>query len=319
MTQTQYGTATQQAAWRMAEAFRRRSHGNMWRTLQREEIANNLGVRVYDPSQIDQSQTNLCGLAALVRHWAADNPEDYVRFAINLYEKGVARLGRIKVQRNIVPSPELRGDVAPRGMAHADWLVLASIRENFNNIFDYRSIESAEISRLGEQISAINFPADVVLGLRTVGYQRIIERTSISRGQGIANALEASRYFAQGWRVILLIHSNMLTRFQNRSARAPIVRSNHWVGLLSTISTSADQRYVYPFRIFTWGREQMVPAARTPAITRSSGHRDRSATAPASQSNASFDDIPVDETPANAGLTMQDFVDHYYGFIAAKY
>ena len=180
----------QTSAHRLVAEYRNRQrHPTSWRWLSRQEIADQLDERIDNPSKINQGNTNLCGMAAFVRHWAADDPVAYVQFAINLHEKGAARLGNGAVQRNISPSPILRADHPPSA-PQADWLVLASIRDNFNEWLPYRSTNAKEISSTDEQLAATNFAEDVRLGLVTAGYRedRIIERTNFTRSQGIANA-----------------------------------------------------------------------------------------------------------------------------------
>lgn len=298
--------ASRQAlAHRLVAEYRdRQRHPTSWRWLSRQAIANQLDERIDNPSRINQGHTNLCGMAAFVRHWAADDPAAYVQFAINLHEKGAARLGRGDVQRNISPSPILRADHPP-STPQADWLVLASIRDNFNEWLPYRSTNAKAISSTDERLAAINFASDVRLGLVTVGYRedRIIERTNFTRSQGIANALEASRFFIEGYRVILLIHTNLMRSEANRSFRPPIVRSNHWVGLMSQITLSVDRRFVYPFRVFEYGRDHWIPVAYTPR-ERSTGY---------------FTDLGPEPQADLNRITVTNFSDHYYGFIAAKY
>ena len=56
-------------------------------SAQRAEIAKQLRERVATPRLIKQGETSLCGPASFFYTVILRDPEDYVRYAIDLYEK----------------------------------------------------------------------------------------------------------------------------------------------------------------------------------------------------------------------------------------
>ena len=71
-----------------------RSGNSYWPGLDRDQVGASLLMRVANPSTIDQNNASLCGPAAVMFGFAADRPAAYAKFAIELFEKGEADLGR---------------------------------------------------------------------------------------------------------------------------------------------------------------------------------------------------------------------------------
>ncbi len=270
-------------ALRAVQAFSRRSEPGVFPRLNRARIAAGLRERLRNGDSFNQGTTWLCGIATFVRVWAHDFPAQYAQLAIDLYEKGSGRLtnARRHAGRVITPSQALRNSPVGKQsngseMDDADWIVLASVREAFNHVFDYTADEGIF------RIKAWNFASDVENEFRAAGYQRIVNRADFLTRQGYDNIMEATRLYEMGWRVILLINSRLLSTDRSEAAgNALVFHSNHWVGLNQavTISRFNNQPRVLPFSVYSWNGLYTVPRWNQP-------------------------------------LTMTTFINNYFGFVA---
>jgi hypothetical protein len=251
-----------QAALRAVDEFRRRHEPGVFPNLERARIARGLQRRLSDGDSFNQGDTWLCGIATFVRVWAHDFPLQYAQLAIDLYEKGSGRLTDRRLgDRRITPSQALRESPPGRlgngaEMDHADWIVLASIREAFNRVFNYTADEGVF------RIKAWNFASDVESEFRAAGYQRIVNRAYGLRRQGYDNMMEASRLYEANWRVILLIDARLLSTNRDAVGGAALVHhSNHWVGLNQSIMVTQvrGQSQVRPFSVYSWDGLYTVP------------------------------------------------------------
>ena len=102
--------------------------------ISRKDVATQLAERIDKPGTINQHMSSLCGPAALLYSTAHSNPVMYARFAIDLYERGRAKLGNL----NIKPGSDVRRSSVEPGMPSLDWMMLASIRDSGNWFLDYQ-------------------------------------------------------------------------------------------------------------------------------------------------------------------------------------
>jgi hypothetical protein len=229
--------------------------------LDRAKVADGLDARLADPNSFNQAGTWLCGIATFVRVWAFDHPVEYVKLAVNLFEAGDGRLeGHAKYgAKPITPSNTLKASPPRTDMNQADWIVLASIREAFNNVWGYGNDEGIF------HIRAWNFPSDVVNEFRAGGYTRIVNKANGFQSSGYDNLMEAVDLYDSDWRVILLINSRLLDE-QQIGGPGIINASNHWVGLDSdvTVLTFGDKPMVQPFFVYSWDGRHSVPNWKEP-------------------------------------------------------
>lgn len=277
-------------AQQLVAQFKARSGGNIWLNVQRDRVADGLQDRLMNPNLIAQCSTNLCGIAAFVSAWAKDDPVGYAWLGISLFEAGWGRIGRGEMLGKVVrPSTELKNapipstpvsklpiagkkdangkDVyiefeTPHGlqMNHADWIILASVREAFNTVFSvYTKYDPLE------PLQGMATPGEVVKEFKAAGYTQIIEKTNWGLGEGLDNLNEANAYLQNKWQVVLLINSNML---KDETIDKSSTISNHWIRMRTEIKMNlVGKDYVIPpFEIFTWGKVRQVPEA-LPSIT----------------------------------------------------
>lgn len=229
--------------------------------LDRVKVADGLDSRLADPNSFNQGGTWLCGIATFVRVWAFDHPVEYVKLATNLFENGDGRLvGHSKyAAKPITPSSALKACPPRPEMAQADWIVLASIREAFNDVFNYTDNEGIF------RIKAWNFPSDVEHEFRAGGYTRIINKANGLKASGYDNLMQAIDLYDNNWRVILLINSRLLNK-TDIGTPGLINTSNHWIGLDSdvTVVTFGDKPMVQPFDVYSWDGPYKIPRWNKP-------------------------------------------------------
>jgi hypothetical protein len=206
-----------------------------WTNLDRDEIGIGMLLRIAKPSLLRQSDASLCGPTSLLFSILQDQQIQYARYAIDMYEKAHAHIGRIWVK----PSPGIFRYV-PRQIDPVDWLTMASLRDSENWFFDYDNAK--------KEFAGITLPGELADWFRKAGYSDVKADANLVRRQRGTDAMdEASRLFSSNYRVCLFISANMIDASdQTKSANLP----DHWVVLQSPIDRTGGN---VKFTIFTWG------------------------------------------------------------------
>src|SRR5262249_24657836 len=142
-------SSQQKFAAEMVCDFLERSGRCMFPKLDRDDVGIGLLIRIANPNVMNQGQSSLCGPTNLICSLATDQPAQYARYAIDLYEKGKAKIGRLLIE----PGTGVRDYLPPRGaIPQVDWLTTASLRDSENWFFHYDSVdrEFAGITLPGE-------------------------------------------------------------------------------------------------------------------------------------------------------------------------
>ncbi|HMP61365.1 MAG TPA: hypothetical protein PKD86_18650 [Gemmatales bacterium] len=268
------------AARDMVKVFRSRTTPGKFVHIQRVEVAADLLLRVASPIRINQAEGSLCGPASVVFLTAERDPETYARFVIELYENGESRLGKLVVK----PGADcLRYNPKSGSSSYyvppADWIALASFRDSQNRVFDYQSHKN--------RFAGITTPAQLTTWLQCLGYKATLNDANVAFHKPLANAKRANDLFLKGYKICLLINANVLDAMAASMSTAPRLRfapggvrpkvlPDHWVPLLSPLSIASSG---IQFEIFTWGKRRMVPGT-------------------------------------GSALSQDDFVRHFFGFVA---
>jgi hypothetical protein len=224
--------------------FMQRSGNPHWPGLDRDQVGASLLMRIANPSCIDQDNASLCGPAAVMFGLAADQPGTYAKFAIELFEKGKAQLGR---HLTISPHPLMRFTNPGTNIDQADWMTLGGLRSSENWLVDYVSTD--------QEVGGITIPTELAIWLGDAGYRDVRDETNLVRDKGEGNLMEASRLYQAGYRTILFIDSGML-KTETQSADSGIL-DRHWVVLRSKVTIANGN---VSFMIYTWGDgERPVP------------------------------------------------------------
>jgi hypothetical protein len=225
--------------------FLQRSGRTYFPKLDRDEIGVGLLMRIANPGTLRQGQASLCGPTALLFNLVSDQPGQYARFAIDLYEKGRAKIGRLLIE----PGGDIRTYRPPPGSIHpVDWMTMASIRDSENYFFDYDSIEA--------EFAGITLPGELAHWFRLAGYSDVREETNVYFNKGTGTLDDATRLFSNGYRVCMFINAKMLdAKEQTESSTIP----DHWVVLRSPIARSGGK---VTLKVFTWGNgDYQIPQA----------------------------------------------------------
>ena len=166
---------------------------------------DNLAVQMFDrvarPGSIKQEETSLCGPSAFFKWLLADRPELYVKYAIDLWKYGRARLGQLDVK----PGSDCRKAWNRNAkIAQLDWLTCASLRDSENTFLDYDSPS--------DEAGGITMPRTLAGWFRAVGYTQVENETNIFITKDMDDLTRAGNLTNNGRRVCLLISADMLSR-----------------------------------------------------------------------------------------------------------
>ncbi|MEA2588992.1 MAG: hypothetical protein QOH66_1919 [Actinomycetota bacterium] len=191
---------------------------------------------VNDPLHtVDQSQTGLCGPAAIEVELARRNPAGFVNAVRSIFESGQFQAGSATYSA----SSDLRASGAHASVSPANWLFMATIRDAGNasmRITDQTAADSvAWITMPGEEEGWMQ----QILGYSTVAHQG----KSLGRTMGTAMN-QAASVLTSGGTVILLIDASMLQPPQSGN---PI--PNHYIDVRSWSPSSPTDT----FSAASWG------------------------------------------------------------------
>lgn len=266
---------SKEEAIRKVNQFKAETGAGRWAHLQRGTLADGLIERINDPNLIAQRATPLCGPAALVRAIARNSPLQYATAVIDLFKNARAHIGSL----TITPGSELLRDPPEGNTNQADWIMLASIRDSDNWFFSPSGI-------FGSSLAGITQPGTIEQWFRNAGYSSVIQKTyTVLKPIYMvlaAELAEANRLFNQGYYVLLIVDSDVLSRDTQDDLVS--MYPDHWIVLNSPIRDGGIINYDAPiqFRAWSWGREINVPES------------------------------------ASKPLPKRDFLHKYYGFIAAR-
>jgi hypothetical protein len=231
--------------------------GDLWPTLRKKDVLAGLHARIDKPDLINQWTANLCGPAAFVRELAYDDPCQYGLLAALLYEGGWGHLGRRRLKR-VEPRLPTRMERVPQQkgaeMNHADWLVLASVRDAFNS--------TAYVNDVFEGLRGMTV-GTMPQFFKAAGYDNVAYDYDAVTPKGVPNIEQANRLFRGGYAAALFIHSRLV----EKETRV-LPTANHWVVLRSPIQLNyalkAGGVGVRIDKVWTWGEEKSIPLGYEP-------------------------------------------------------
>jgi hypothetical protein len=239
----------------------------IWEGVSRSELAQSLRERVLNPNAISQGNADLCGPAAFAYILASQFPVTYVRTVIDLFVAGRAILA-VPPYNGVVIEPgfflkryNFRADGSTTNAA--DWILMASIRDSDNWLLPY--------AHRIQEVEAITTPHTMAKWLRALGYQRVIDGTTLVEGCSVANLEESGRLWQDGWKVFLLVHSALFFYDEwNDRHHFP----NHWIVLRSPVEVGVGGKIVdgsdcfVKFRCHHWGMDTWIGAVEHVSVPR---------------------------------------------------
>ena len=232
---------TQLEALLLIDEFRMRLGGSPFAGVDRDTVARELEQRVDRPWLINQVNMNLCGPAVFMFSLASSNPVAYVQFVIDLFETGHARLNDLE----IIPGTDcLQNARSSERAAQADWIALASIRDQFNTFLDYEG-PGAWL----EGLAGLTMADRLAEWFRKAGFSPVEDETNglTVFTKNRENLDKASQRRREGWFVCLLVDPDMVTGQSTWFGR-------HWIALTSDVVYFEDGGVPFArFDVFTWG------------------------------------------------------------------
>jgi hypothetical protein len=212
--------------------------------LARDDVARGLAQRIAEPVSLDQGAATLSGPAAFMFCVLNDAPELYVRYVIDLHERGRALLGSL----TIMPSKACR-DAAPdpAKIAPVDWIALASLRDGETAIADYDAANDTSVPATP--------PAALARWFAAAGYHHIRNDTNLFFPKGRRELAEGGTLFDQGRRICLFVSGDMLIG-DGQTQRS--VRPNQWVVLAAPIMLMPQDDGV-AIVVYEWGSIRRAP------------------------------------------------------------
>lgn len=269
----------------MIREFEKRDGGTAFGNIKRDKVAKQLRDRLKDPFIIDQGGSSLCGPAVFIYCLAKRKPKLYAQYVIDLYEKGVATIGRLQVEpgtdcKNFNPG-------LMKKIAEVDWISLAGLRDSENDFFDYDHPD--------DQLPGITLPGDIAKWFAFSDFLAIRQNTNIFFDESLYTLLQAHKKYISGACVCLFVGANVLQGFPKGKSPA-----DHWVVLNSPIQidgkpvnklvaqgkkVNSDETLLskkIQFSVYSWSKNS----------------------------------YPVNKYDPN--LTVGKFLDYFYGYVAAQ-
>ncbi|HKP57986.1 MAG TPA: hypothetical protein VJV78_14735 [Polyangiales bacterium] len=237
----------------------------------RQTFAKSLRERVEDPGKISQASTMLCGPAAFMFCVAKKRPDAYVSYAIELAEKGAAKIGKFQVS----PSTECRNtSLASSTIDPVDWVTLAGLRDSANHMLHMDSTDG--------KARAMTPPGHIVWWFYfSELFKDVIDNTNLVFNKKLSDMVQAEQRRAAGYFVCLFVGSTGLgTAIGNDKI------PDHWIVLtnelrvggdttawLSSLGRSIDtdktlNKKQIAFEAYTWGESRAhVPTSRARPLT----------------------------------------------------
>jgi hypothetical protein len=227
--------------------FLERSGASKFPNLDRDEVGVGMLMRITNPGLLDQDQGSLCGPAALLFGVLSDAPTAYARYAIDLYEKGKAKIYKLEIE----PSKDCRNYRPPSSMAHVDWLTMASLRDSENYFLDYDTV--------AKEVAGITLPKELSRWFSQAGFSDIRYDFNAVSNKGLDAVEDANDLFAEGYRVCLFIGANMVKGDVDQAYESQgSTTAEHWVVQQSPIDVSNGN---VRLQVFTYGKgKYQIPA-----------------------------------------------------------
>jgi hypothetical protein len=253
-----------------------------WSSLQRDVVAARLTQLATDPSvpagqpldysvgprSVQQAGMNLCGPAAFCQMALGRDPVAMMRFATDLFDKGTASIGSLK----IAPGQDLLGAdyaaMARQGnpSSQAEWMLLGALRNSTEAFW-----QPSWTGNPQQELAAMTRPEELAGWMRQSGiWSKVTDGGKWATNPGIPAATDLMQ--GEGIDIALLIQINLLVGSKLEPA-GPVPAAapernallaqfpNHWVVLLSEIVPDTAQENL-TFTIWTWGGGLKVTAPK---------------------------------------------------------
>lgn len=269
----------------------------------KNKIVVSLYQRIATPQKIDQNPASLCGPAAFFYILARFFPDVYVQAAIDLYQRGETKIGSLSIKPSTTAKSMTQAKLVGSytTMDEVDWLLLASLRDSENDIFNYDSVK--------DEFPGITMPGQLAEWYRKIGARDVINDTNVVFSKSINKILKTQQNKDNGYSVCLFVNMNILVR---SAISKPVVAPNHWIVLTSDIFVDGQKINFNTAAKLTQERLD---------------YYDENSNVQSFKHNIAFDVYSWGQSPSVIGggiskaspVDLENFLDHYYGFVAVKF
>lgn len=215
-------------------------------------VDTELQARKNNPKLINQSATSLCGTAAILYIYAKVNAESFYQVYKRFFRTGEGKINNFELLPNkeiYEMKPDKDNDDYPHFKSgtlipQSDWVILVGTRSSDNKSYTGKD---------GEDWDAINWPSYMVKAATQLhGATEVEDKTHIITGLNYSQTLkDIEADFAAGWKIILLIDSDML---DDSVSIFGSLTNYHWIAYNGGLSID-EVNSTYTFSYYCWARE----------------------------------------------------------------
>jgi len=238
------------------DAFATETGTGTWPKLPRNRVALRLTQLVRDPSLLNQAGLNACGPAAALYLFARRWPDQFISFVVDLYDKGEAGLGSVKVKGDGLfdKDPLTLGWATGSEPELLDWMILSAVLRSEGGLARFSGLPT-------DSVSGITWPKDMVTWLKGAGYATVTDNTNLFWTKG----LDDLRGLTPGPQrdVVVLVNVDLVlsaasaTQTFVKHVASSALRSlpNHWFVLQQPITEAGGR---IKATAYTWGHGDYV-------------------------------------------------------------
>ncbi|GAA0874342.1 hypothetical protein GCM10009118_07500 [Wandonia haliotis] len=123
---------------------------SVFENISKDDFVSSLENMLNNPSSIDQSRTNLCGIATSCKASIEYNPEEFVTMALSIYQTGEYSNGNVTYKAN----KDLFDNSKSNGLGAAEFVVMTTLRHSLNGVLSYDPTDD-------NGTSGFTYPGDV--------------------------------------------------------------------------------------------------------------------------------------------------------------
>jgi hypothetical protein len=224
------------------------------------------------PWKVNQSGTSLCGMACIFYLFAKEQPENYKKFAKELFRTGEAHFNNYTVKPSIEvleKKPFVDGTLNDEEYPW-HWILIKNKRKKINMpLIDYitmagtRNTDNPSYKGGKEELQAINWPPLMTsLSENLLGYKEVESKGIYNpiapigyTSKDIENKIgDINKQIKNGYKLILMIDSDLIDDLWDKSSF-----DLHWVILDSEIrevkmlDSNGQVMHQLDFSVYTWG------------------------------------------------------------------
>jgi hypothetical protein len=212
---------------------------SLWPGLAKADIITDLRERRWNPISINQVNSNFCGPTSVVFELARTQPRRYADLVRQLYETG-----GFWSRTHRVDAPEgLRASQSGQNMRPADWMLIATMRNDENALFSV----SARSVGITSQLEGMTTPWEME------GWtgELLLKDNVANSTTFVWGEFDAIRYAHQVWAgggsAFVMVHSDIFAAPNGTVPPWP----DHWVVYAGGLDESGGR---IRFQVYSWGR-----------------------------------------------------------------